>query len=75
MTKLTKRHKRNLLREFTTQELQLELQKRLPGKSWQRGMLDALLDGLSKKEIRMVVQRLTEKTHWHREPAPKRITS
>jgi hypothetical protein len=57
---MTKRHKANLLRdEFTTQELRIELQKR-ERKSWQRQVLDSLLETLNEKEIRAVLARLQQ---------------
>jgi hypothetical protein len=54
---MTKQRRAALLREYTTQELRSELQKR-ERKSWQRHVLDNLLATLSEREIRAVLARM-----------------
>jgi len=72
MTKMTKRQKAALLREFTTDELRRELTKR-EGKSWQRETLASLLDTMTEPQVRAALNRL-----WaggdRLVPSPPRIT-
>jgi hypothetical protein len=56
---MTKRQKAALLREFTTAELKAEVRKReRKSKSYQRDVLDGMLDTLNEKQIRAICKRL-----------------